>query len=214
MKLPSISKFLDIRDPRDSLGPSKVEDMDRENLPPKEVYFSWEKTFSPEDKKFFSKRFSRAFLIIGIFVGLLLLVMQEFFVILIVGSLIFVIQAMMKMSPENIKYEVSNHGVMIGDDLYYWDKLRRFFFVVRENSENIAIDTIIGFPGRIFLSFDEQDKEKITEVLNRYLHFLEVEPKTFLDNTYDRVIRKFSANDDGSADDKDIENSKIEKSEK
>ena len=142
-----------------------------------------------------SKKFIRAFTIIGIFVGLLLLVMQEFFVILIIGSLIFVTQAMMKLPPEKIKYEISSHGIAIGDSLYYWNKLVRFFFVVREGVEVIAIDTTLGFPGRIFLSFNIADKEKIKQILIKYLHFLEVEPKTFFDNAYDRVVKRFSLED-------------------
>ncbi|MBW6441617.1 hypothetical protein K0B04_01750 [Patescibacteria group bacterium] len=196
MKLPSLTKFLDIKDPRESLGPSKIEEIDRDSLGPKEVFMSWEETVSLGEKTPISKRFSRPIMIIGIFVGLLLLIMQEFFVILIIGSLIFFVQAIMKMAPENIKYELSNHGILINDDLYYWDKLRRFFYITREGSEVLAIDTVLGFPGRIYIHFNPEDKEKIKEVINRYLHFLEAEPRTFLDNTYDKVVQRFSFQDD------------------
>ena len=81
---------------------------------------------------------------------------------------------------------------MIDDNIYDWDDLRRFFFVKRNNSEMIAIDTVLSFPARIFISFEQADREKIKEILEKYLYYLESEPKTFLDNTYDSVIKKFS----------------------
>ena len=149
-----------------------------------------------QDKKGIGKKYTRSFTIIGIFVGLLLLIMQEFFVILIIGSLIFFIQAMLKMNPEPVKYEISNHGILVGDSMYYWSKLVRFFFMKREDYEVVAIDTTLGFPGRIFIPFDAKDKEKIKEILLRYLYFLEAEPKTFFDNAYDRIARRFSLEDE------------------
>jgi hypothetical protein len=193
MKLPRIGEFLDIKSRQDNLEPTKVPEFDYQRIP-KEVYLAWEATPTHEVKGV-SKRFIRAFTIIGIFVGLLLIIMQEFFVILIIGSLIFVTQAMMKLAPEPIKYELSSHGLKIGENLYYWDHLRRFFFVLREGVEVVGIDTTLGFPGRLFVSFDPSDKEKIKEILIKYLHFLEEEPRTFFDNAYDRVVKKFSLED-------------------
>jgi len=114
---------------------------------------------------------------------------------LIVGSLVFFIQALKKVSPGSVKFEISNHGVMVDDSMYYWDKLRRFFFLTRENSEVLVIDTVIGFPGRIYLSIDSNDKEKIKTLLEKYLHYLDAEPRTFLDNTYDKVVSKFSVDE-------------------
>jgi len=195
IKLPSITKFMDIPNRGEELGPSKVSG-DGEPVVPKttkkEVYLSWEKTMLVEDRKILSKRFSRSFIIIGVAVVVLLLLMQQFFVILAIGSVIFFIQAMSKLSPETVKYEISTQGVMIGDTIYDWDDLRRFFFVKRNNSEMIAIDTVLSFPARIFISFEQADREKIKEILEKYLYYLESEPKTFLDNTYDSVIKKFS----------------------
>jgi len=186
---------MDFKSREDYLGPAKIEPMEKENLPVKEIFFSWEKEMSLEDRKVISKKFNNAITLIGVFVGLLLLAMQQFFVLLIVGSLVFFIQALKKVSPGSVKFEISNHGVMVDDSMYYWDKLRRFFFLTRENSEVLVIDTVIGFPGRIYLSIDSNDKEKIKTLLEKYLHYLDAEPRTFLDNTYDKVVSKFSVDE-------------------
>lgn len=196
MKIPSFSKFMDFKSREDYLGPSKVEPMEKENLPVKEIFFSWEKEMSVEDRKVISKRFSNSLLLIGIFVGLLLLIMQQFFILLVVGSMVFFVQSLGKVSPENIKYEISNHGVMVNDSIYYWDRLRRFFFFKKESSEVLAIDTVLGFPGRIYLAIDSKDKDKIKELLVNYLHYLDAEPRTLFDDAYDKVVSKFSVDED------------------
>jgi hypothetical protein len=141
-------------------------------------------------------------MIIGIFIGLLLLIMQEFVLLVVIGSLIFFFQALKKMLPESIKFEISNHGVMIGDNLYYWGKLRRYFFINREGREVLAIDTVLGFPGRIYVHFDPSDKDKIKAILDRYIHFMETEPRTFLDDAYDKILGKFNYEEEDSVSDK------------
>lgn len=197
IKIPSFSEFMDFRSREDYLGSAKVDSMDKESLPVKEIFFSWEKEVSVEDRKVISKRFNNAFTLIGVFVGLLLLAMQQFFVLLIVGSLVFFVQSLRRVSAGRVKYEISNHGVMVEDSIYYWDKLRRFFFLNKENSEVLVIDTVVGFPGRIYLSIDSSDKEKIKILLEKYLHYLDTEPRTFFDNAYDKVVNKFSVDEEG-----------------
>ncbi|HNU76197.1 MAG TPA: hypothetical protein PKL88_00580 [bacterium] len=196
MKLPSFTKFMDIKSREDYLGPAKIENLDPENLPVKEIYLAWQKEVSVEEKISVSKRYSRSLITISIVVGLILLIMQQFFVLLILGSIAFFVISLKKVSSENVKYELSNHGIMIDDSMYYWDKLRRFFFLPKGGTEILVVDTTIGFPGRIYLSFNPEDRDKIKEILEKYTHYLESEPRTFLDNAYDKVINKFSVNED------------------
>lgn len=201
MKLPSFSKFMDIKSREDYLGPAKIENLDPENLPVKEIFLAWEKEVTVEEKVAVSKRYSRSLITISIVVGLILLVMQQFFVLLVIASIAFFVISLKKVSPEVVKYEISNHGIMINDTMYYWNKLRRFFFLQRENTEVLAVDTTIGFPGRIYLSFNPEDKEKIKEILEKYTHYLESEPRTFFDDAYDTVVSKISLEGDSVDDD-------------
>jgi hypothetical protein len=196
MKSPSLTRFLGIKDPRESLEPAKVPEMSREALGPKEVYLAWERILTTGDKTVLSERFTRPAIIIGMAIGLVLLIMQEFILMLTIGIFIFFLQALKKMPPEAVKYEINSHGVMIGDSLYYWDTLSRFFFMSANGSEVLAIDTTLGFPGRLYIHFDSAQKEKIKELLDKYLHYLESEPRTFFDNTYDRIVKKFNFEDD------------------
>lgn len=192
--MPTINEFLGIVNPKEELGPSKNPEYSREQLGEKKVFLRWEGTNRAE-KVGFSKTFIRAFTIIGVFVGLLLVAMQEFFVILVIGSIIFVIQALMKMPPEKVTYELNSFGIVINGKLYYWDQLRRYFFMTRDETSIIAVDTTMGIPGRIFLNYDPKDKTAIKEVFNKYLHYLEEEPKTFFDDTYNKIVKRFSFDD-------------------
>ncbi|MFC1624760.1 hypothetical protein ACFL15_00020 [Patescibacteria group bacterium] len=176
-------------------SPNKLVDFDVEKLGQKEVYLSWEALGRAEKENDIGLKFTRTFTIIGIFVGLVLVIMQEFFLILAVGSIIFVIQALTKTPPELVKYQLSNFGLLIGDDFYYWNKLKRYFFVKVDGVESLAIDTTLGFPGRLFISLGGQDKQKIKTVLDKRLYFLEEEPKTFFDTTYEKILDKFSFKD-------------------
>ncbi len=192
MKLPSIAKFMDMKDPRDQLGPSKVGEMDRNNLPTKEIFLAWEKEMPADSKKVFNSGFVRAATIIGILLGVLFLFMKEFALILVVGSIILFFSSLDKMTFSKVRYEVSNHGILIGDDLYFWDRLRRYYFSPRGVSDEvIVIDTVLGIPGKIYLPFDSENKPKIMEIFNRYLNYLEEEPKTVFDNAYNKIINMF-----------------------
>jgi hypothetical protein len=193
MNLSNLGNMVGIKSHDNSQPPKELENS-REQLGEKKVFFNWEATSHPETRGM-SKRLIRALTIIGIFVGLLLLAMQEFFVILVIGSVIFVTHALMKMPPENMKYELNSYGININSKLYYWDELRRYFFIERGEVEIAAVDTTTGIPGRLFVYFDPKDRDTIKEVFNKYLHFLEQEPKTFFDEAYDKIVKRFGVED-------------------
>jgi hypothetical protein len=189
MKLPSLAKFMDMKDPRDRLGPPKAGEINRDNLPTKEMFLVWEKAMPEDSKKVFNSGFVRAVTIIGILLGILFLFMQEFALILVVGSIILFLSSLDKMSFSKVRYEVSNHGILVGDDLYFWDVLRRYYFAPRGVSDEvIVVDTVLGIPGKIYLPFNKEDKSKIMEIFDKYLNYLEEEPKTVFDNAYDKVV--------------------------
>ena len=54
----------------------------------------------------------------------------------------------------------------------------------------VAVDVTKGLPGRLYLTIDSDDKEKVGKLLNEYLTYLEEQPKTVADKAYDKVIDK------------------------
>ncbi|MBU1133276.1 hypothetical protein KKG08_03340 [Patescibacteria group bacterium] len=189
IKFPEFSSIF-VKSPEKEIV-NKISDFELEKLGEKKVFLAWEALGRAEKSGEMGIKFTRTFTIIGVFVGLVLMIMQEFFLILAVGSVIFVVQALTKATPEIVKYEFSNHGLLINETLYYWDQLKRYFFILRDGGEAIAIDTTLGFPGRLFISFIPKDKEEIKRILDQRLFFLKEEPKTFLDTAYEKILDKF-----------------------
>jgi hypothetical protein len=176
-----------------SASRKEAEEIQREKTEPKgpkEVYMKWEALSRPQSQ-FLDVRISRALLMIGIVVGLLLVVMQEFMLILFLASVAFFGYVLSKMSPEKVAYEISSHGISYGDDLYYWDELKQFFFQQSGEFVILNVDTKNGLPGRLFLTIEHKNKDKLKALLEERLHFLQEAPKEMFDGLFDKVRGKF-----------------------
>lgn len=191
MKLVEITDFLGFTRAKDrqEIEPDK-KDFDRKNIGPKEVYMSWEGYPEPISNTI-NPRFKRTLLIISAVVAFIFILLQEYFLLIFVASVFFVVKAASGKPTEDLKYELSSHGISINGEIYYWDKLERFFFSSQFGSENISVDVKEGLPSRLFLPFKDKDKKKIMEFMNRHISFLEEEPKTFLDKAYNSIVDKF-----------------------
>jgi hypothetical protein len=119
--------------------------------------------------------------------------MQEYFLILVIVSMVFVTQVLSKTPPESVHYEISSYGIMFDENIYYWHRLRRFFFFNSEGNPSIAIDLYDSIPPRIFLTIHEKDSEQIKQILEQRIQFLTSVPETFLDRTYKQVTGKFTS---------------------
>ncbi len=190
MKLSTFAKYIGVPVPQPSQETPKIE-INPENLGPKEVFLAWE-TLGRPTKKMRNTRMTRTLTVIGIVIALLLAIMGEFFLILVIGSLIFVSYVLSNTPPEISKFEISSHGVMFDEQMYYWIQLKQFFYTNFGDSEILAIDTKEALPGRIFISFKQEDKQKLHEVISRYLPFLKQEPKSAFDKMYESVLDKFN----------------------
>ena len=141
-------------------------------------------------KDFINIKLSRSLTIIALFVGFLLVLMKEFVLIFFVASIYFILYVLSKFSPEQVHYEISNHGVSYGDDMYYWEELKQFFFMSNSGFDILAIDTFVGLPGRLFLTIDARQKEALHKFLVEKIHYIEVEPKNVFDNLYSKISSK------------------------
>lgn len=132
----------------------------------------------------------KTLMIIGIAVCVLLVAMQEFFLILGVLSLIFVSYALTQTPPDEVDYEITNQGVKYDSIFYPWANMRYFFFTNEVGLDTIAIDMLNTVPTRLFLTVSSKEKDKVTKLLSEYVNYLEEQPKTFMDKAYDSVMDK------------------------
>ncbi len=158
----------------------------------KQVLLEWQRP-ALLNSTLMNQKFIRMFTIIAVVVGLILALMQELIIILMIASIIFFYWALnKKYNPEDIKYQITNYGIVYGDQMYYWFDLKRFFYAKRMDEEVLSVDTNLGLPARLVILFPAELKDKITEILKQYLDYLEVEPKSFIDKTYEKVLGKLN----------------------
>lgn len=198
MKITDLTDLLGVTDTKkkQELEPEHGK-LDRDNLGPQKVLLEWYGVPKPATATL-NPRYKKTFLIIGGVLVFLLVLMKEFFLILVVASLYFVSHMMSKHPLEKLKYTISTYGLSINDKLYYWDEIERFFFSKHysENEEHLAIDLKSGLPSRLIVGFDKKDRQKIVDSMNTYVAYLEEEPLTFLDKAYKSVVDKFDLEKD------------------
>jgi hypothetical protein len=174
------------------IDPRRVTDADVFELygPRKEI-LSWIARPTIQKTKF-SPKSIRSFSIVGIVVGLILALMGEFFLLLLIISVLFFMNALNKVQPEDVRYNISNYGVSIDDDIYYWFNLKQFFLFDRDGVEMLAVDTTLNLPRRLFISLGPgADKEKLVKILSERLVQLDGMPTSVVDKTYENIIGKF-----------------------
>ena len=191
MKLSDAAKFIGIASTKAKEETPRESAFDPSTLGPKEIYLAWEIQGRP-DKKTVNKKMSRTLMVVGIVVSLLLAIMGEFFLILVIGSVIFVSYVLSSTPSASSKFEVSSHGVKFDEETYYWQQLKRFFFMDASGTELLAVDTINPLPGRLFIAFRPADRERIMELLASRLPFLKEQPLTAMDKAYSSILDKFN----------------------
>lgn len=188
MELLTLSSLLGIRKDLNKLNDAVTPKFDPDKLGPKKVYISWESHVRPTTKQKDSK-LSRTMLVIGVFIGLLLILMQEYALIVLIASLVFVNEAIKKSAPQLVKHEASTHGFSYAGQMYYWHQLRRFFF---SSDEMLCIDTYDVLPGRLFVVCSSKDKKQIKEALEKHINYLEEAPKTSFEKAYESILGKLN----------------------
>ncbi len=156
----------------------------------KEIFFE-KQSLSRPDRRSMNPRSSRTLTTIGIVLGVLLLIMQQFTLLIAIGSIIFISHALAKATPDTVKYEISNYGIKYAQSMYYWPQLKSFYFGDKEGMPVLAVNTMNSLPGRLFLFCDKEDITKLRAYMEEKLPMLEKEPETFLDQAYNSISNKF-----------------------
>ena len=143
-------------------------------------------------KFMFNKLSDKTLVKISAVFAMVLIILQEFFLLLLIGSMLFVRYVLAKVPPEQITYTFSTHGITIGPDTYYWPELLQFFFVDITGEHVVAVDIAGATIPRLFITYHAKDKEVIKEILGQHLAYLETPPKSTFDKTYESLMGKLA----------------------
>lgn len=190
MQITDVTNFLGITNTKSKEAvPAENPSFDLEKLGEKQILHTWEAPMRAP-MEMFSGKLTKNLLIIGGVLGLFLLLIGEFFIILVIASVVFIGYILANTPSEIATYELSTHGVKFFDQFYYWGELGNFFFTENKNHKILNIDVKNKLPGRLFLTLKEGEEEKIKDICERYLPYLKEAPETFMDKAYKKITNK------------------------
>ncbi len=148
------------------------------NLNEEITLYEWtaaERAFQKKDKDFWITSIA-----ILVLVSVILIFIKEFFLIIALGSLLFLFYVLSTVPPGEIKYRITNRGIYLGDTQYFWDIFEKFWFKPNLSSEMIHLGTVLRFPRVVSLVMKANDKEKLKEIFIKKIPMIESAP-SFID---------------------------------
>ena len=175
----TILKFKNYLDEQKSKKSNIVDS--KEILVPTTVLLEWKTVdrITKERSKYSMRKIS----VIALFIAFVFLILKDFWLIVIVGVVYFVIYVFLTAPANEVTHKITNNGVLYaGEKLYRWNELRNFFLEKRDNTRVLVINTVDVLPGRLFLILtDEIDTNNIISILNEHLSILEESQKSPID---------------------------------
>ncbi|OGE26321.1 hypothetical protein A3C26_02845 [Candidatus Daviesbacteria bacterium RIFCSPHIGHO2_02_FULL_39_12] len=150
---------------------------------------SWQAPARPFRKK--DRSYYTTLAVIVILLILILFLAKEFLLIAALLSLTFVAYVLAFVPPHPISYRISTQGVTIGEDFYFWHFLDAFWFSRKEGSNVLHIQTRLRFPAQLMLVLQGVDEEKIKKAVARFLPFVEVPRKSWLEKWSEGLQKNF-----------------------
>ena len=150
---------------------------------------SWEAPSRPYRKK--DRSYYTTLAIIVILLVLILLLAKEFLLIATILSLAFVAYVLAFVPPHHIQYRISTQGITIYEDFYFWHFLDAFWFKEKEGHKILIIQTRFRFPGQLMLVLGDQDEEKVKKIVARFLPYVEVPYKSWMEKWSEGLQKNF-----------------------
>lgn len=162
---------------------NKKEDI-TENISPDErkELFSWKVSVG---KSVLPKRYKSTILILGTLFLIYLLLNRDLILIVLILSLVFLYNILYSVGDNVYEYKIYTNGIEYFNTFYSWDKFRFFFFFT--DKDLIGLDTVDVIPGRLYVYFKPEDREKLENILIVKLDKALVVPKSYMDLLVDKV---------------------------
>lgn len=152
----------------------------------------WEAPIRP-----FRKKDRSYYTTIAILVALLVLItflMREFLLMGTLLALAFVSYVLAFVPPGHTLYRISTQGITIGEEFYFWHFLDCFWFKVKDGHKILIIQTHFRFPAQLMLVLDQGDdgdEEKIKKTVARFLPFVEVPYRSWMEKWSEYLQKHF-----------------------
>ena len=161
-----------------------------ERIEPEKELFSWIAPARPFKRR--NREFYVTVIAIAIIVGLILLLAEGFMPVILLVSLVFLFYILNTVEPENIEYKITNKGIKVGDKKTPWEAVGNFWFSRRYDSELLILGLFV-VPGRMELVINLGDKNKLKEVISKFVMEEEI-PPSGLDKAANWFAKKLPGN--------------------
>lgn len=156
------------------------------------ILLEWETVdrFNKEGSKYSLRKIG----VIALFIAFAFLIIKEFWLIIIIGVLYFVIYVFVTTPPQKIIHKITNNGIFYASEhLYKWSELKDFYIERKDGHKILVVNTIKSFPGRLFLLLNDNiPSDKVIKIVNEYISIIEVPPVSQVDKAMKFISNKFN----------------------
>lgn len=147
------------------------------NKEPVEELFSWDIKVAPYRVP---KKILRSIFVFVFLFAVFLILSRDWVFLILILSFAFLFNLIINSPEKNLKYKLFSNGIDYDGMFITWDECTFYFFY--DGIQNmISINTKDAIPGRVYVYFDEEDKDKIDKILNKYISKLMNHPKDFFE---------------------------------
>jgi hypothetical protein len=152
----------------------------------KEVYLEWtspSRLFKKRDREYFTNIAAIVFLLSVIFIFA-----REFVLVAAMLSVVFLVYVLSTVPPEEIKHKITNLGIETAGTFYRWEQLFEFWFEEQWGQTLLVLHPLVS--PRIIILLGGQEKDRVRELVAKYIPFREVPQRTWVDNAAHWITQK------------------------
>lgn len=144
-----------------------------------EILISWEAADRPYKKRSIGYYFNVA--LIGVIIFLILFFLRNYILIAVLFSLVFVGITLATIPAQPVTYQITSSGIRIGQYLFSWEQLVKFWHDRMLGHDIIVIATTDKIKPRLTLVINSPQKGVITDAIKKYIEQIERPKPNWLD---------------------------------
>lgn len=161
-----------------TVSPKGIKIDNFEEINEEKPLFEWdasERAFQKRDRDFWITAVA-----ILVLVSVILFFIKEMFLIIALGSALFLYYVLSTVPPGNSHYKITNRGIYFGEVFYPWNWVSRFWFKASLSSQLLEFETNLRFPRQISLVIKPEHQEALKKIILKRLPMIASSP-TFID---------------------------------
>jgi hypothetical protein len=155
----------------------------------KKLLLSWSSPARPFKKR--DKDFFTTVVTLAVLSAVILLFLQEFLIVLVVFSIVFLVFVLSTIPPETVEHSIFTTGIQTGNHFYNWSELEFYRYEMRWGADILAVKTKRAFPGTLFILLDDSSsREKIDNLISGIIPKRDDIDDTWMDRASEWLSKK------------------------